>query len=780
MNPSEEAFLKELLNDFKIEAAEHYESVVSGLLKLDSVVPEKEREKIIETVFREVHSLKGASRAVNLPEIEKICMSLETAFGLVKKKELELHQDLSDQVLHAMELMKLYLSAIDAPSKKPHPGTLGHVLKNLDFLLKNKKNAVTDLVQPYPAIGKESQPLTGQEEKIHPPEPVEADFEPVMLGNAQSPIIPDNVSKKPSENETIRISTSKLNAILQQSEELIISKSTIDYLSSEIDTAISSLMGEKNKIHETEEKIQGLEIEPGNAKTGAMWSQYDILLKNHIDALTRINKEVVRFRQVLARNTDQLLTDIRSTLLYPFSSLLSIVPKIVRDLGKEFSKRIDVSISGDHIEIDRRILEEIKDPLIHIVRNCMDHGIEPPHERKKAGKSETGHIQISILQEIDSRIILTIRDDGAGIDKNRVISSAVKNGVIQATEADRLSDEEVYRLIFSSGVSSSHYITNISGRGLGMAIVAEKVEKLGGHIELTSVSGTGTTFTLVLPQTIATYRGILVRTTGQYFTVPTNTVERALRTPPGEIKTVGSRKTILIGGEAIAWVSLSDLISLPGARAAKDNRDYVPALILNVNQKKMALAVDEVIGEMEGLVKDLGPQLIHVKNIAGATITGDGRVVLILNVNELMDTAAHKPLSSDMAALTESSGEMAEQKQVLIAEDSVTIRTMLRTFVENAGYRVKTAVDGYDGYQKLLVENFDLVVSDIEMPRMNGFELTAKIRENKKLSDIPVILVTALESSDDRQRGLEAGANAYIVKSSFEKSDLIETIQRLI
>jgi len=425
-------------------------------------------------------------------------------------------------------------------------------------------------------------------------------------------------------------------------------------------------------------------------------------------------------------------------------------------------------------------LEELKDPLIHLIRNCIDHGIETTNERLRKRKPPKGKIELKILQNIDRKIELHLSDDGSGLDKNKIIQAALKSGILSPAEIEKLTDKEVYALIFKSGISTSPIITTVSGRGLGMSIVAEKVAKLGGSIDFESQKDVGTEFILSLPQTITTFRGILVKTSEQQFIIPSYVFERVIRVKNTEISTVESRKSIRYNNETLAISFLSDVLKIPSAKKRNLSEDYFQTIILCFSQKKMAFVVDEIVGEHEGLVKDLGLQLSRVTNISGATILGSGRVVPILNPSELMDSVTQANSSLDYAYKTPGKSEDVIQKRILVAEDSITVRTLLRNFIESAGYFVKTTVDGMEAFEVIQHDSFDLIVSDVEMPRMNGFELTAKIRENSDHANLPVILVTALETAEDKQRGMEVGANAYITKSNFEKSNLIDTIQRLL
>jgi two-component system chemotaxis sensor kinase CheA len=474
---------------------------------------------------------------------------------------------------------------------------------------------------------------------------------------------------------------------------------------------------------------------------------------------------------------DNLLQDMKQVLMLPFSTLLKILPKVVRDLSRDQNKDVELIVKGSTIEIDRRILEELKDPFIHLLRNCVDHGIEKPQERIQKRKPAGGIISIMISQTSGNKVDILVTDDGRGVDADKVRVAAVKNGVISEAEAKALSDAEAHMLIFQSEVSTSPIITDLSGRGLGLSIVREKVEKLGGTIGFDSESDKGTTFRIQLPVTLATFRGILVDVNDQTFVIPTVNIECVMRIRLDDIKTVENRESVTVDGKAVSLVHLGDVLDLP-RRALRTDSNYVQAIVLNAGDKRMAFIVHQILNEQEVLVKSLGKQLMRVRNIAGATILGSNKVVPILNVNDLMKSAVR--LSQVTTKLTRMEAVEVGKKSILVAEDSITSRTLLKNILESAGYQVKTTVDGIDALTALHSETFDLVVSDIEMPRMNGFDLVSKIRGDKKTAELPVILVTALESREDRERGIDVGANAYIVKRSFDQSNLLEVISKLI
>jgi len=716
----QDAFLRELLADFKTEAAEHQHAITNSLLQLEEEPVSEVYKQIVEATFREFHSLKGAARAVNQLDIERICQAIESVFQKLKQETIVLHPSLFDLVYKAVDLLNTLLLEIDSPHKSVNSGMYLPLLKAIENIVKSSDTSEKATIKTETIFQfAQAEPIP---EAIIP-KPSTIENEP-------------NVSEKQPANDTVRIATRKLEQLLTQAEEFIAVKATLGYYINEIQKS------------------------------------------NHGDQSV-IQRELNQFHRNLSRMVDDMLFNIKSTLLFPFSSLLDIVPKMVRDLGKEFGKEIQLTITGAHIEIDRRILEAMKDPLIHLVRNCIDHGLETTADRLKKGKSAKGTITINISQEEGRQVLFTLSDDGAGINRQKLIEKVIKNGLSTKELIDRMGEQEILSFIFRSGISTSQLITDLSGRGLGMAIVLEKVSGLGGNIVVHSEPEMGTTFTITLPLTLSTFRGVLVRVNEQQFIISTTAVERAIRIRNKDIQFVESKPFINRNDESIALVGLGNVLGIQERKTQKTLQTYIPVLILSSAQQKIGFIVDEVLGEQEGIVKELGSQLIHVNNIAGATVLGNGRVIPILSIPELMDSAMQSKTYSNEIKQADETSAMVLQN-ILLAEDSITSRNLLRNILETAGFLVKTAVDGMEAFQHLQADDYDLIVSDVEMPNLNGFELTSKIRNDERFAQIPVVLVTALSSDFDKQRGMEAGANAYIVKSNFEQSNLVETIRRLI
>jgi two-component system chemotaxis sensor kinase CheA len=475
----------------------------------------------------------------------------------------------------------------------------------------------------------------------------------------------------------------------------------------------------------------------------------------------------------LAGSVDTLLVDMKRVLMMPFNLLHEMLPKLVRDLSRSQGKDVALVVEGGGIEVDRRIQDELRDVILHIIRNCIDHGIESPEERTQKGKSPRGTVTVTISEKSGNRVEIQIRDDGRGIDRRALLKAAVKAGHVSMSDAETMSETEMLALAFQSGLSTSPLITDVSGRGLGLAIVRDRIDHLGGNLKIHSELGTGTTIHLTLPITMAAFRGILVRVGDTRLIVPTLAVERVVRVKPDTIQTVENRETLRVNGAALSLARLHEILELPSKPP-----EIAQALVIGVGVNRMAVLVDEALSEQEVIVKGFGLQLARVRNISGAAVLGTGVVVPILNVRDVLNAAAR--VTRDPVPAERPIADRRDRRTVLLAEDSITARTLLKGILETAGFQVYTAVDGAEALAIARMENIDMVVSDIEMPRMNGFDLTARIRSDKKLSKLPVVLVTALESREDRERGMDVGANAYIAKSSFDQSNLLEVIHRLL
>ena len=748
MSTKDEEFLKTLRATFKVEAAEHLQAIATGLLELEKTPAPEVQRSLVETVFRAAHSLKGAARAVDFIEIESFCQSLEDAFAAWKRAVPSPAE--FDAAHRTVDAIANVMSAPEAPRGGHAPG----VKPLFDQAARHPEGAV-------PAPASVVPPALIAEQKAFPA------------------------------GETVRITVAKLDARLVEAEEMLTAKLTTGQRAEDLRELAHRFAAWRNEWTAVEPEVRafrqvidrpdttpvGHPLSPGLARLLEFldWNRDHLKsLESKVASLTRTAEQDHRD---IGKLVDDLLADSKKLLLLPFGTLAASFPKLVRDLCRDQGKEADLVIRGEEVEIDKRILEEMKDPLIHLLRNCVDHGVETPELRVRMGKSSRATITLAVSPVNGSKVEILVADDGGGIDAEKVKASAIKHGFLPANDTSRVSDTEVQTLIFQPEVSTSPIITRVSGRGLGLAIVRERAEKLGGSVSVESQPQQGTGFRILLPSMLSTFRGILIEVEGRRFVLPTFHVERVARVTVADVQTVEGRETVALSGRVIALVRLADVLELPRAESKAEPSAAISVLILGLGDQRIAFAVDAVLDEQEVLVKPLRRPLSRVRNIAGATVLGSGHVAPILNVSDLLKSARK---TGSAAARVGPKAKPADAKAVLVAEDSITSRMLIKSILESAGYNVKTAVDGMEAFTLLRAEKFALLVSDVEMPRLNGFDLTARIRADKKLTDLPVVLVTALETRENRERGIDVGANAYIIKSSFDQSDLLDAVRRLV
>ncbi|MBI2309271.1 MAG: response regulator [Rhodocyclales bacterium] len=768
MEPNDEAFRKRLLNTFKGEAAEHVQALFAGLLALEKASSAEARQELVETVFRETHSLKGAARAVGLSEMESLCQSMESALALLKRGEVNLAAALSELLYQTVELLAALLAAVDEAPTKAQESAARSLRRRLAAVSAAEGAAVA-------TAGEEAAPV-----------PV-----PGVAGDDDA-AVPQEIGR-PRAVETVRVPVTRLDAILFQAEALLSAKLTARQRAEDIRCAQADFSGLARSRARIAPDVRALQRRLERAERGGerglqrsadlqmrrlldYLAQHDEFARAHGTQLEALARAAGHDGRVLGGMVDGLLDDVKRALMLPLASAIEFLPRFVRDGARSQGKEVDFRVVGGNVEIDRRIIEELRDPLLHLIRNSIDHGIEIPSVRLAAGKPRCGRIDLQVAQTEGGRVEIVVADDGAGIAFDRVREAARKMGFMRGEGEGEAPDEAaLLDLMFRSGLSTSPIITDFSGRGLGLAIVREKTERLGGAVSATSSPGAGTRFRLVLPLTLSTFRGVHVRCGDREFIVPTLHLALVTRVARAAIGSVENRETVHLGGQTVALARLARVLDLPTVSAAA-LADTVPVVVAGSGEGRIAFLVDEVLGEQEVLVKSLGRQLRRVRNVFGATVLGSGKVLPILHVPDLLKSAR-----CAAAPVRQPQPETAEgARSLLVAEDSITSRMLLKGILESAGYLVKTAVDGVDAFTQLRTEPFDLLVSDVDMPRMDGFDLTARVRADRTLAELPVVLVTALDSQQHKERGAEVGANAYIVKSSFDQSNLLAVIRRLL
>jgi two-component system sensor histidine kinase and response regulator WspE len=510
---------------------------------------------------------------------------------------------------------------------------------------------------------------------------------------------------------------------------------------------------------------------------------------NHTGAVGEARRQAMQCRQILTDRIGEFeehaaqAEDLNSRLyrevivsrMRPFADGVHGFPRMVRDLSRRLDKQVRLDILGTSTEVDRDILEKLEAPLTHLLRNAVDHGMEPPEVRRAAGKPETGVIQLEARHRA-GMLVLTVRDDGGGIDIERLRHRVVERGLTKAAMAGSLTEAELLEFLFLPGFSTAKAVTELSGRGVGLDVVQDTVRKVGGSVRVTTRLGQGTTFTMQLPITLSVLRAVLVEIAGEPYAFPHNRFDRLIRVPRSQLHSLEHRHFVTVDGQNVGLVLAAQLFELDVKPQASEE---LPVLLLSDNVGQYGLVVDTFRGEQDLVVRPLDPRLGKVPNISAAALLDDGSPVLIADVEDLV-RSMDQLIQTGSLRRCERTVQAMPRKRVLVVDDSITVREVERQLLRAHGYEVAVAVDGQDGWNAIRAESFDLIVTDVDMPRMNGFDLLRCIRGENTLAGLPVMIVSYKDRETDRLRGLELGANYYLTKSSFHDDTFLRAVQDLI
>ncbi|HET6498169.1 MAG TPA: hybrid sensor histidine kinase/response regulator [Coriobacteriia bacterium] len=747
---------------FQEEAADILQRLNEDVIALEL---DPGNSSLVDRMLRDAHTLKGSSRMVGLVEISDVAHRLEDVMVAVRDGALAYVPAMSEHVFDALDAI-VHLTEVAGTGDRPAVD-LGTLQERLAALAR-----------------------TGTEPSVEPCDMARVhhvgDGAVSALGDGPTDVAggATGLCEEPDEQlnvkvqQTIRVDTSQLDLLLNLIGETVISVAKYEQ-------RVAAL----RRMGPVPDDIWRSWVALREVFDEALVSGDGTDAAHRADAVSRFERLLTAERAAHRTLTDEFAEDLSRGVaiagelqergmdmrMLPVGTVFATFPRAMRDLARSFNKEVDLILEGGETRIDKKVLEAISDPLVHIMRNAVDHGIEPADERAALGKPPKGTIRVSARQEGD-HIIIEVSDDGAGIDPDKVRAAAVRRGHLSEAEAAALSDREATLLIFEKGFSTKTIITEVSGRGVGMDVVREYiVEMLKGDLNVFGAKGEGATFRLIIPLTLAIIRALLVRVGESVLALPTTAIEETMLVEPDEIIRVEGREAIRRGLRTYPLVSMADMLGVePGVPYAP----RLPVVTVGFSGHRFGFSVDELVGEQQIVIKTLGSHLRKVDNIAGVTILGAGEIVPILNVPDLMANARRGGWRrrSEVCA-----GERTEPRTVLICEDSFTTRELERSIFEAAGYRVTVASDGADGLTQLRGGlQVDAVVTDVQMPRMSGFELTRAIKSDPHLGDVPVIIVTSLEREEEKQEGIDAGADAYITKSVFNQDTLLDTVERLI
>ncbi len=759
--------MQEILEDFLIEAFELIEQLDQDLVELEN---NPEDLELLNSIFRVAHTIKGSSSFLNLDTLTALTHHMEDVLNKARKGELVLTPSIMDTVLESIDMMKaLLVSVRDTGSDENADIDIEPICKKLDAISKGEDAEEVEVENTNEADkeetqeSQETQEQNTQEEQEEEmdmsdmsDEEVEAEIERLLQQKREEK------KKKKSQKKTTETPAKKEEKKEDKKPQKTAPKPQKAKKAAPVKKSTGSSLEQTIRVEV--KRLDHLMNLIGELVLGK-----NRLLKIYDDVEERYEGEkfLEELNQVVS-SVSTVTTDLQiavmKTRMLPIAKVFNKFPRMVRDLSRELNKNIELKISGEETELDKSIIEEIGDPLVHIIRNSCDHGIEDAETRLKAGKPEHGTIELKAYNE-GNAIVIEIVDDGKGLDPDMLIQKSLEKGIITEREADNLSEKEVFGLIFKPGFSTAATVTNVSGRGVGMDVVKTNIEKLNGIIDIDSKVGKGTIIKLKIPLTLAIIQALLVGAQEEYFAVPLSSVLETVRVPAEEIYSIEGKDVLRLRDEILPLVRLSDVFNI---EEVFDSGENLYIVVIALADSKLGVVVDTLIGQEEIVIKSLGDYLQGIRGIAGATIRGDGRVTLIIDVGALMELA--KNTNGGIKKLSDAKEDSAKKDSsdynVLIVDDSKTDRMIMQKALKPLGLTIIEATNGVEALQMLKSgdTNFDIVLIDIEMPRMDGYTLAGEIRKYSRYKHLPLIAVTSRTSKSDRMRGVEVGMTEYITK----------------
>lgn len=767
--------MQEILEDFLVEAFELIEQIDHDLIELEARPDDLE---LLNSIFRVAHTVKGSSSFLNFDVLTKLTHKMEDVLNKARHGELQITPDIMDVVLESVDKMKTLLNCI---RDNGNDTAIGMDIEPICARLAAVADGTAVQNSPTP---EQSTPQAAAPEQATPSEPAQA--APQATPEQAAP----SMANQP-EIDVNSLSDAEVEAEIERLLKIRKAEDTARRAQKAQNPATPSPAPKPAPKPATPPPAAKKVPAAGGANSPAAMEQTIRVEVKRLDQLMNLSGELVLSKNRLLTIYDELqerydgeqfldklnqvanslsiiTTDIQlavmKTRMQPVSKVFSKFPRIVRDLSRELGKQIELEISGEETELDKSIIEEIGDPIMHMIRNSCDHGVEDPAARVAAGKSEKGVVQLKAYNE-GNHIIIEIADDGKGMDPDMLKVKCIEKNLITEKEADQMSDKEALALIFKPGFSTAQKVTSVSGRGVGMDVVKTNIEKLNGIIEIDSEPGKGSVFKLKIPLTLAIMQSLLVGAQEEYYAIPLASVMETIRVPIESIYTIEGKNVLRLRDEVISLVRLADVFNVKQVFES-DSQAYV--VIIGVAEAKLGVIIDTLVGQEEIVIKSMGDYLQNIPGIAGATIRGDGRVTLIVDVSSMMNLA--RQIKTDIKAQIESEAKKAKEKpsdyNVLIVDDSKMDRTLMQKALEPLGVSVFEATNGVEALDILKTKDKDIdaMLIDIEMPKMDGYTLAGEIRKYSKYRNLPLIAVTSRTSKTDRLRGVEVGMTEYITK----------------
>ena len=755
-----------LLELFSLEAEAQTQVLSAGLLALERNPTQADQ---LESCMRAAHSLKGAARIVGVDAGVSVAHVMEDCLVSAQEGRLYLRPEHIDALLQGTDLLMRIATPNHAPTPADIDGYVALMARLLDPLA-----AFAPLGTP--AVPPMAEPQTPVVEPVEPVEPVVPEVEPVSATPTE-PVPAPRKSKRTTENgeRVLRVTAERLNSLLDLS-----SKSLVETLRLKPHLATMQRVKriQNNGLRALDNlnihlKDQVLSLEAREALEDARR-----LLAESQQLLVEKNAELDEFAWQASQRAQVLYDTALACRMRPFADVLSGQARMVRDLGRSLGKQVRLEIEGEKTQVDRDVLEKLEAPLTHLLRNAVDHGIETPEQRRLAGKPEEGLIRLRASHQA-GLLVLELSDDGHGVDLEKVRRNVIERQLSPADTAAQLSEEELLTFLFLPGFSLRDKVTEVSGRGVGLDAVQHMVRQLRGAVVLEQTAGEGSRFHLEVPLTLSVVRSLVVEVGDEAYAFPLAHIERMCDLEPSDIVQVEGRQHFWHEGRHVGLVAASQLLQRP---ASQHSQQTLKVVVIRERDAVYGVAVERFIGERTLVVLPLDERLGKVQDISAGALLDDGSVVLIVDVEDML-RSVDKLLNTgrlERIARQGSQAVEAARKRILVVDDSLTVRELQRKLLINRGYDVAVAVDGMDGWNALRSEAFDLLITDIDMPRMDGIELVSLLRRDNRLQSLPVMVVSYKDREEDRRRGLDAGADYYLAKASFHDDALLDAVVELI
>ncbi len=739
-----------LLDLFRLEAEAQKQVLDTGLLILER---DPTNASQLEACMRAAHSLKGAARIVGLDHGVQIAHAMEDLLVAAQEGLLRLLPDHIDVLLQGSDLL---LRIGQAQQDAELEARVETITTRLQVLLGNAVPALR--VQPG-----ESAAFVSEAKPVSLPE-----TPTTTAATPAEPVADERISR------VLRVSAERFDHLIDLSGKSLVEFQRTKPLNDSLHRLKRQQESARRTLESLREHLLGTDLD---ASAQALFAESRNLLIECQQQLQAHQELFDDFVWYGGQRTQQLYDLALASRMRPFADVLTGHTRMLRDLGRSLGKQVRLEIEGENTQVDRDVLERLEAPLTHLLRNAVDHGIEPPALRARKGKPEEGVVQLRARHHA-GMLVLEVSDDGAGIDLERVAQAVIKRRFATAEQVEQMTEDELLAFLFLPGFSMSQQVTEVSGRGVGLDVVQHEIRRMRGNVRLLQNPDQGCLFHLELPLTLSVVRALVVTIGGEAYAFPLAQIERMLRLPRSAIVQLEGRQHFWLEDEHVGLISAAQLLR---CNEKQGDDDSIPIVLIRDREQYHGLAVEAFLGEFTLVLMPLDGRLGKVRDVAAGALLHDGTPVLILDVDDLLNSVSKLLDTGHLERVDHAShARQTVSKRVLVVDDSLTVRELERKLLLSRGYQVSVAVDGMDGWNALRAETFDLLITDIDMPRMDGIELVTLVRQDPRLRSLPVMVVSYKDREEDRRRGLEAGADYYLAKASFHDEALLDAVQTLI